>query len=84
MSTINALAHHIDQLLTQHQTLQHEHAQLQISMSVLEQELLQQQAENTLAKEQSRPTEQLSNQALEDDLNHLISLFDQATDAHHE
>lgn len=84
MSTINALAHHIDQLLTQHQTLQHEHAQLQISMSVLEQELLQQQAENTLAKEQSRPTKQLSNQALEDDLNHLISLFDQATDAHHE
>jgi regulator of replication initiation timing len=84
MSTINALAHHIDQLLTQHRTLQHEHAQLQISMSVLEQELLQQQAENTLAKEQSRPTEQLSNQALEDDLNHLISLFDQATDAHHE
>jgi len=84
MSTINALAHHIGQLLTQHRTLQHEHAQLQISMSVLEQELLQQQAENTLAKEQSRPTEQLSNQALEDDLNHLISLFDQATDAHHE
>ena len=84
MSTINALAHHIDQLLTQHRTLQHEHAQLQISMSVLEQELLQQQAENTLAKEQSRPNKQLSNQALEDDLNHLISLFDQATDAHHE
>jgi len=84
MSTINALAHHIGQLLTQHRTLQHEHSQLQISMSVLEQELLQQQAENTLAKEQSRPTEQLSNQALEDDLNHLISLFDQATDAHHE
>ena len=84
MSTINALAHHIDQLLTQHRTLQHEHAQLQISMSVLEQELLQQQAENTLAKEQFRPTKQLSNQALEDDLNHLISLFDQATDAHHE
>ena len=84
MSTINALAHHIDQLLTQHRTLQYEHAQLQSSMSTLEQELLQQKAENILAKEQAPPTEQLSNQALEDDLNHLIGLFDQATDAHHE
>ncbi len=84
MSTINALAHHIDQLLTQHRTLQHEYAQLQISMRTLEQELLQQKAENRLAKEHIPPIDQPSNQALEDDLNHLISLFDQAKDVHHE
>jgi len=84
MSTINALVHHIDQLLTQHRALQHDHAQLQSRVAELEQQLLQQQAENTLTQEPHLESEQAHNQNLEDDLNHLIGLFDQATEARHD
>ena len=84
MSTINALVHHIDQLLTQHRALQHGHAQLQSRVTELEQQLLQQQAENTLTQEPHLESEQAHNQNLEDDLNHLIGLFDQATEARHD
>ncbi len=46
MSTISALAHHVDQLLTQHRTLALEHSQLQRRVVELEQQVQQQQAAN--------------------------------------
>ena len=84
MSTINALVHHIDQLLTQHRALQHEYAMLQSSVAQLEEQLIKQQAANALAQEAFVKPAQAHNQNLEDDLNYLISLFDQATEAHHD
>jgi hypothetical protein len=84
MSTINALVHHIDQLLTQHRALQHGHAQLQSRVTELEEQLLQQQTANTLTQDPHLESEQAHNQNLEDDLNHLIGLFDQATEARHD
>jgi len=85
MSTINALVHHIDQLLTQHRALQHGHAQLQSRVAELEEQLLQQQqAAKTLIQAPDLESEQAHNQNLEDDLNHLIGLFDQATEARHD
>lgn len=85
MSTINALIHHIDQLLTQHRALQHGHAKLQSRVAELEQQLSQQQqAADTLAQDTHLEPEQTNNQALEDDLNHLVGLFDQATEAQHD
>ena len=85
MSTINALVHHIDQLLTQHRALKHGHTQLLSRVTKLEEQLLeQQQAANTLVQDPHPESEQAHNQNLEDDLNHLISLFDQATEAPHD
>lgn len=85
MSTINALIHHIDQLLTQHRALQHGHAKLQSRVAELEQQLSQQQqAADTLAQDTHLEPEQTNSQALEDDLNHLVGLFDQATEAQHD
>ena len=84
MSTINALVHHIDQLLTQHRALQHEYAMLQSSVAQLEEQLIKQQAANALAQEAFVKPAQAHNQNLEDDLNHLVGLFDQATEAHHD
>ena len=84
MSTINALVHHIDQLLTQHRALQHGHAQLQSRVTGLEEQLLQQQAANALTQDPDVESEQTHNQNLEDDLNHLIGLFDQTTEARHD
>ena len=85
MSTINALIHHIDQLLTQHRALQHGHAKLQSRVAELEQQLSQQQqVADTLTKDTHPEPEQTNNQALEDDLNYLVGLFDQATEAQHD
>ncbi|MFT5929843.1 MAG: hypothetical protein ACI9GE_000022 [Oceanospirillaceae bacterium] len=85
MSTINALVHHIDQLLTQHRALQHSHTQLQSQVVQLEQLLLQQQqTADTLAQDKHVESERAHNQTIEDELNHLIGLFDQATEAHHD
>ena len=84
MSTINALAHHIDQLLTQHRTLQQNHVHLQSRVKELEQKLLEhQQAANTLFQEKNLESEQAHDQTMKDELNHLISLFDRVTEAHH-
>ena len=85
MSTINALAHHIDQLLTQHRTLQQNHVHLQSRVKELEQKLLEhQQAANTLFQEKNLESEQVHDQTMKDELNHLISLFDRVTEAHHD
>lgn len=84
MSTINALVHHIDQLLTQHRALQHDYAMLQSSVAQLEEQLIQRQAANASPQEAFLKPAKAHNQNLEDDLNHLISLFDQATEAHHD
>jgi predicted nucleic acid-binding Zn-ribbon protein len=85
MSTINALAHHIDQLLTQHRALQQDYVHLQSRVKELEQQLLeQQQAANTLLQEKKLAPEQDHDQTMEDELNHLIGLFDQVTEAHHD
>jgi predicted nucleic acid-binding Zn-ribbon protein len=85
MSTINALAHHIDQLLTQHRTLRQDYVHLQSRVKELEQQLLeQQQAANTLLQEQNLESDPAHDQTMEDELSHLIGLFDQVTEAHHD
>lgn len=84
MSTINALAYNIDQLLAQHRVLQQEHSQLQIDTSALRQKLSQEQAAHKLTKEAQPTAEKVPNKSLEDDLNHLIGLFDQVTELHYD
>ena len=85
MSTINTLVHHIDQLLTQHQSLQHGYAQLQRKVVQLEQQLLQLQLDSdNLKQDKHLESEPAHNQIIEDELHHLIGLFDQATEARHE
>ena len=85
MTTITALAHHIDQLLAQHGALQQEHAQLQSRVTELEQQLVkQQQNTNSLTPGAHLESDWAHNQTLEDELNYLISLFDQATEAKHD
>jgi hypothetical protein len=85
MSTSNALAHHIDQLLTQHRTLQQDYVHLQSRVKELEQKLLeQQQAANTLLQEKNLGSEQAHDQTMENELNHLIDLFDQVTETYHD
>ena len=84
MSTISALAHHVDQLLTQHRTLQLEHSQLQRQVVELEQQVQQQQAISNLVQDtlvESNPAHQ---QTLENELNGLISLFEQTTETKHD
>jgi cell division septum initiation protein DivIVA len=85
MSTINALAHHIDQLLTQYRTLQQDYVHLLSRVKELEQQLLeQQQSANTLLQEKNLESEQAHDQTMENELNRLIGLFDQVTEAHHD
>lgn len=71
MSSINSLVHHIDQLLTQHRDLQRSHAQLQDQVAGLE---------HQLTAQQTAPAQADLNQAVEDDLNHLIGLFDHTSE----
>jgi|TARA_B110001469_G_scaffold56242_1_gene54152 hypothetical protein len=85
MSTITALVHHIDQLLTQHGALRQEHTQLQSRVTELEQQLVkQQQHTNSLTSDADLESDRAQNQTLEDELNYLISLFDQATETKHD
>jgi hypothetical protein len=85
MSKINALAHHIDQLLTQHRTLQQDYVHLQSHVKELEQQLLGQQlSANTLLQAKNLASEQAYDPSMEDELNHLIGLFDQVTEAHND
>ena len=84
MSTINALAHHVDQLLTQHRTLQLEHAQLQRQVVELEQQVQQQQTASNLDQDTFVESNRAHQQTLEDELNGLISLFEQTTETKHD
>jgi len=86
MSTITALVHHIDQLLTQHGALRQEHTQLQNRVTELEQQLIEQQQEASSLSPDTHllESEHAHNSTLEDELNYLISLFDQATEAKHD
>ena len=84
MSTISALAHHVDQLLTQHRTLQLEHSQLQRQEVELEQQVWQQQAANNLDQNTHVESNRAHQQTLEDELNGLISLFEQTTETKHD
>lgn len=78
MSTISAIAHTIDQLLTQRKELLQENHELKLHLSRLQQELVQTQAPIKVQPDHE------PNQQLEDKLNHLIELFDQVTDIPHE
>ena len=78
MSTISAIAHTIDQLLTQRKELLQENHELKLHLSRLQQELVQTQAP-TKVQPDHEPKQQL-----EDKLNQLIDLFDQVTDIPHE
>ena len=84
MSTISALAHHVDQLLIQHRTLQLEHSQLQHQVVELEQQVQQQQAANNLDKDTLVESNRAHQQTLEDELNGLINLFEQTTETKHD
>ena len=84
MSTISALAHHITQLLTQHRTLQLEHSQLQRRVVELERQVQQQQAANNLDQDTHVESNRAHQQTLEDELNGLISLFEQTTETKHD
>tara|TARA_B110000503_G_scaffold33303_1_gene54102 strand:- start:11325 stop:11609 length:285 start_codon:yes stop_codon:yes gene_type:complete len=85
MSTITALVHHIDQLLNQHGALRQEYTQLQSHVVELEQQLVKQsQDANSLKQDAQLESERAHDQTLEDELNHLIGLFDQATEANHD
>ena len=84
MSTISALAHHVDQLLTQHRDLQLEHSQLQRQVVELEQQVQQQQAASNLDQDTLVESNRAHQQTLEDELNGLISLFEQTTEAKHD
>ena len=79
MSTISALAHHVDQLLTQHRTLALEHSQLQRRVVELEQ-----QAASNLDQDTHVESNRAHQQTLEDELNGLISLFEQTTETKHD
>ena len=82
MSSINSLIHHIDQLLTQQRALQKSHTQLQNQVQRLEQQLLQEQeAASSLNQDAQLESERAHIQTLEDELTHLISLFEPATEA---
>ena len=84
MSTISALAHHVDQLLTQHRTLQLEHSQLQRQVVELENQVQQQQAASNLDQDTLVESNRAHQQTLEDELNGLISLFEQTTETKHD
>jgi uncharacterized protein (DUF3084 family) len=85
MSTITALVHHIDQLLTQHRSLQHDYAQLQSKAGQLEQQLLQLQPNSdNLKQDKYLEPDPAHDQTIEDELNHLIGLFDQVTEVRHD
>ena len=85
MSTITALVHHIDQLLNQHGALRQEYTQLQSRVVELEQQLIKQsQDASSLTQDAQLESERAHDQILEDELNHLIGLFDQATEANHD
>ena len=84
MSTISALAHHVDQLLTQHRTLALEHSQLQRRVVGLEQQVQQQQTANNLDQDTLVESNRDHQQTLEDELNSLISLFEQTTETKHD
>ena len=85
MTSINALVHHIDQLLTEHRALQLDQTQLQSRVKELENQLLeQQQTAATLAQEKVVVVDDSQNVALEVELKQLIGLFDQATEATHD
>ena len=77
MSTISALAHHVDQLLTQHRTLQLEHSQLQRQVVELENQVQQQLAASNLDQDTLVESNRAHKQTLEDELNGLIGLFEQ-------
>lgn len=78
MSTISAIAHTIDQLLTQRKELLQENHELKLHLSRLQRELVQTQAPIKVQPDHE------PNQQLEDKLNQLIDLFDQVTDIPHE
>ena len=84
MSTISALAHHVDQLLTQHRSLQLEHSQLQRQVVELEQQVQQQQTASNLDQDTLVESNRAHQQTLEDELNGLIGLFEQTTEAKHD
>ena len=89
MSTISALAHHVDQLLTQHRTLALEHSQLQrrvveLEQQVQQQQVQQQQAASNLDQDTHVESNRAHQQTLEDELNGLISLFEQTTETKHD
>tara|TARA_B110000285_G_C14870085_1_gene488734 strand:- start:258 stop:512 length:255 start_codon:yes stop_codon:yes gene_type:complete len=84
MSTISALAHHIDQLLTQHRALQLEHTHLQSRVMELEQQVQQQQAASNLAQDIHLESDRAHKQTIENELNGLISLFDQSMETKHD
>lgn len=84
MSTINALVHHIDQLLTQHRALKQSNIKLQSQVTQLKQQLLQPPDSTALNADATSASDAAYIQTLEDELARLISLFDTATEAHHD